>query len=77
LHEAAFAATTPFRVQNERYRMVILDSQLQELARLESPWVLTLYDQRVEFRVGPQGRLWQMAITDDGVLLLRWDWRTP
>lgn len=77
LHEAAFASTTPFRVQNERYRMVILDSQLQELARLESPWVLTLYDQRVELRVGPQGRLWQMAMTDDGVLLLHWDWRTP
>lgn len=77
LHEAVFAPTTPFRVEQERYRMVILDEQLQELARLESPWVLTLYDQRVELRVGPDRRLWQMAFTDDGVLLLRWDWRTP
>ncbi len=77
LHEAVFAAATPFRVQQERYRMVILDEQLQELERLESPWVLTLYNQRVEMRVGPDRRLWQMAFTDDGVLILRWEWRTP
>jgi hypothetical protein len=77
MHEAVFAPTTPFRVEQERYRMVILDEQLRELARLESPWVLTLYNQRVEIRVGPDRRLWQMAFTDDGVLLLRWDWRTP
>jgi hypothetical protein len=77
LHEAVFAPTTPFRVQDERYRMVILDARLRELARLVSPWVLTLYDQRVEVRVGPDRRLWQMAFTDEGVLLLRWDWRAP
>ncbi len=77
LHEAVFAPTTPFRVEQEHYCMVILDPQLRELARLESPWVLTLYNQRVEIRVGPDRRLWQMAFTDDGVLLLRWDWRTP
>ncbi len=77
LHEAQFASTTPFRVIDERYRMVILDAALRELARLESPWVLTLTNQRVEIRVGPDRRLWQMAFTDDGVHLLRWDWRTP
>jgi hypothetical protein len=77
LHEARFATTPPYRVQDERYRMVVLDEGLGELARLESPWVLTEYDQRVEVRVGPDGRLWQMAFTAQGVLLLRWDWRTP
>jgi len=77
LHEAVFAPTTPFRVEREHYHMVVLDAHLQELARLESPWVLTRYDQRVEVRVGPDRRLWQMAFIDDGVVLLRWDWRAP
>jgi len=77
LNEAVFSPTTPYRVEQERYRMVILNEGLQELARLESPWVLTRYDQRVEVRVGPDRRLWQMAFTGDGVHLLRWDWRAP
>ncbi|MFH2009210.1 MAG: hypothetical protein ABI333_21655 [bacterium] len=77
LHEALFAATSPYRVQDERYQLVVLDEGLGELARLQSPWVLTSYDQRVELRVGPGRRLWQMAFVPDGVLLLRWDWRAP
>ena len=77
LHEAEFAYTQPFRVKNERYRLVTLDSQLKEVRRLDSPWVLTQLDQRVEFRVGPDGRLWQMAFTPDGVLVADWGRRTP
>jgi hypothetical protein len=77
LHETRYAATSPYRVQGERYRVVILDERLGELSRFESPWVLTTYHQRVELRVGPERRLWQMAFTSNGVLLLRWDWRTP
>jgi hypothetical protein len=50
---------------------------LKERDRLHSPWVLTQYDQRVELRVGPEGRLWQMAFAAEGVLFLRWDWRRP
>ena len=53
------------------------EGRFDEVARRESPWVLTLYNQRVELRVGPRGRLWQMAFDEDGVHLLRWDWRTP
>ena len=77
LHEALFSPQKPFRVENERYLLIALDDRLNELSRLESPWVLTLYDQRVEFRVGPAGRLWQMAFCPDGVLFVRWDWRAP
>ncbi len=77
LHEAVFADTSPFRVRREAYRLVVMDQTLGLLAQSESPWVLTTYDQRVEVRVGADGLLWQMAFTDDGVLLLRWDWRTP
>ncbi len=76
-HEARFAPTTPYRVQREQYRLTVLDPQLHRVAEATSPWVLTLYDQPVEIRVGADGRLWQMAFTDDGVLLLRWDWRAP
>lgn len=77
LHEARFASTSPYRVLHERYLMVALDAQLQELARRESPWVLTAYNQRVEIRVGADGSLWQMAFTDDGVLVLRWEGGAP
>jgi hypothetical protein len=77
LHEAEYADTAPYRVKSERYRMVLLDSALHEVQRAESPWVLTQLDQRVEYRVGPDGRLWQMAFTPDGVLLLDWGRRAP
>jgi hypothetical protein len=52
--------------------MVVLDEQLNELERSESQWVLTEYDQLVEFRLGRDGHLRQMAFTPDGVLLLDW-----
>ncbi len=77
LHEARFDTVTPFSVLQEQYRIVVLDSRLDTVARLESPWVLTLYDQRVEVRVAPDGTVWQMAFTGGGVHLLRWDWRAP
>jgi hypothetical protein len=77
LHEVRRAATTPFRVESERYLMVVLDEGLDELSRSESTWVTTEIEQNVEFRVGRDGRLWQMAFTPDGVLLLDWGRRQP
>jgi hypothetical protein len=77
LHEALFAPQAPFAVEKEVYRIVVMDARLDVLAERESPWVLTRYDQRVEFRIGPAGRIWQMAFEPDGVVLLRWDWMTP
>ncbi len=74
-HEALFSPVEPYGVEEESYRIMVLDEDLYELYRIESPWVLTAYDQRVEFRVGPYGRIWQMAFTPEGVLFLRWNWR--
>ena len=77
LHEAEFATVSPYRVKSERYWMVELDEQLREVQRVASPWVLTEYDQRVEFRVGRDGRLWQMALTPQGVQIVDWGRRAP
>ncbi len=77
LHEVRRSTSPPFAVERERYLMVLLDEQLGELERRESPWVLTEYDQQVEFRVGREGRLWQMAFSPEGVLLLDWGARRP
>lgn len=77
LHEAEFAAESPYHVRSERYRLIDLDDRLREVRNLESPWVLTEYDQRVEFRVGPDGRVWQMAFGPDGVRLIDWSRRAP
>jgi len=74
-HEALFSPVEPYGVEEEFYRIMVLDGDLYELYEFESPWVLTVYDQRVEFRVGPSGRIWQMAFTPEGVLFLRWNWR--
>lgn len=75
LHEADFSPESPYRVRSERYLMIVLDEQLHEVRRTESPWVLTPYDQRVEFRLGPDGGPWQMAFTADGVQLIDWQRR--
>jgi hypothetical protein len=77
MHEAQYASSSPYRVKSERYRMIVLDSSMHEVRRGESPWVLTELDQRVEFRVGADGRLWQMAFAAEGVLLLDWGRRAP
>jgi hypothetical protein len=77
LHEIQRSAASPYRVERERYWLVVLDDRLHELDRVESPWVLTQVDQSVEFRLGPDGRLWQMAFTAEGVKLLDWGRRVP
>lgn len=77
LHAADVAPEAPYRVRSERYWMVVLDSELHEIRRSASPWVLTEADQRVEFRLGADGRLWQMAFAADGVRLIDWGRRGP
>lgn len=77
LHQVLFSGVKPFQVQRESYAVIVLDENLKEKSRFESPWVLTEYDQRVEFRVKPDGRILQMAFTPEGVLLLGWNWRRP
>jgi hypothetical protein len=77
LHEIRRATASPFQIEDERYLLVELDEQLRELSRTESPWVRTEYDQFVEFRLGRDGRLWQMAFTPEGVLFVDWGRRQP
>ena len=77
LDEVERSAVPPYDVSRERYLLVVLDEGLREIGRAESPWVLTRYDQSVEFRVGPDGRVWQMVFADDGVRLLDWGRRAP
>ena len=77
LHEVERSAEPPFAVLAEQYRRVVLDGDLRERSRAESPWVLTLLDQRVELRVAPDGTLWQMAFTPGGVALVRWEGGQP
>lgn len=77
LHQAVFDAAPPYRVLHERYDLVRLDGELREVARWESPWVLSGLDQSVEFRVDDAGRLWQMAFRPEGVSLVRWEGGAP
>ncbi len=76
LHEVQRSDASPYQVLLERYWMIELDERLHEIRRTQSPWPLTLYDQRVEFRLGPGG-LWQMAFTPKGVRVIDWGRRTP
>ena len=77
LHEVDRSATPPYEASSQRYVIVVLDEELRELGRGTSPWVATELDQNAEFRLGPDGRLWQMAFADDGVHFLDWGRRTP
>ena len=77
LHEVDRSTEPPFQVRNERYLMILLDGQLQELERTMSSWTLTEYDQHTEFRLGRDGHLRQMAFTQEGVLLVNWGRRQP
>jgi hypothetical protein len=77
LDEVERSAEPPWRPSSERYRMVVLDEALREVGRSESPWVATDLEQSVEFRLGPDGRLWQMAFAGDGVRLIDWGGRAP
>lgn len=77
LHEAVFSPVSPYRVRDERYRLVRLDPGLREAGLSLSPWTLTELDQRGEVRLGPDGRAWQMFFTFEGVHVVTWEGRTP
>lgn len=76
-HEVERSTAPPWRPSSERYGIVTLDEELRELERAESPWVAAELEQNVEFRLGPDGRLWQMVFGADGVRLLDWGGRAP
>lgn len=77
LHEVLRAAEAPFGVESERTLLLVLDEHLREISRVESPFVHTELDQRVEVRVASDGRAWQMAFTPAGVLLVDWGGGQP
>lgn len=77
LHEIQRSATSPYQIEDERYVVVELDHHLRELSRDSGPWVRTEYDQFVEFRLGRDRRLWQMAFTPEGVLFVDLGRRQP
>jgi len=62
----------PYRLQNERAWIVVYDEELNELSRTESPWLLTDVEQRMQYRLGPDGHLWQMSFATDGVKISDW-----
>lgn len=77
LEATRFAAAPPHRAAEQRTVIVRLDPALREVDRFASPWGLSARYQRTEIRVTPDGSVWQMAMTDGGALLLRWDGRAP
>lgn len=77
LHEARHASTSPYSVLEEQYAWIVLDESFVEIRRTYGPWILTQYDQRVECRLAPDGRMWQMALADDGVRIIDWERGMP
>jgi len=53
---------------------VLFDELLQERGTFVSPYTIRRWEQFREFRVGRDGAVWQMALTDGGVVVLRWRW---
>lgn len=73
MHGARFEPTQPGRVAAEHTVFAWLDAALRERARFSSPYTLGPRYQRGEVRLDPNGGVWQMAVTDGGALLLRFD----
>ncbi|MBN1771121.1 MAG: hypothetical protein JXB32_07670 [Deltaproteobacteria bacterium] len=77
LHEVERSATPPWRATHEQYLLVVLDEELRELGRAAVPFVSSELEQSVEFRLGPDGRLWQLEFVEDGARLVDWGRRAP
>jgi hypothetical protein len=71
-HEAQFDKTSPYALQNEQYNIIKFNHQLIEENSIISPHTLTLYDQRVEFRIDSKGVIWQLAFDEKGIFLIKW-----
>lgn len=77
LDTARVDPTPPFGASDRRYEIVRLDASLHEISRFASPWALTALSQRGEIRVAPDGSVWQLAMSGQGALVLRWEGRAP
>ncbi|MBI4699997.1 MAG: hypothetical protein HY744_02335 [Deltaproteobacteria bacterium] len=50
------------------------DGALDLVATYRSPYTIRIWEQFREVRVLPDGTVYQMAFTDEGVRILRWSW---
>lgn len=73
-HLLEFDPSEPTRVVHEDMLGVRYDQELRETATWRSPWVIRRWEQFREFRVLPDGTVYQMGFDDKGVSVLRWRW---
>jgi hypothetical protein len=67
----------PVDVSQVVYEAVLgvrFDANLQQVASYSSPHVIQIWEQFREFRVMPDGTVYQMAFDAAGMRILRWRW---
>jgi hypothetical protein len=72
LHLWTWSAEDPRKVAHEESVILVLDPWLGRLAEIRSPYVATHWEQFREFKVSEDGAIHQLALSEDGVRLLRW-----
>jgi hypothetical protein len=72
LHLLEYDGRTPPSVAYEGTVGMVFDGELNLLARIVSPHVITSWWQLKEFEVTPDGRVLQLALTERGAQLLEW-----
>jgi hypothetical protein len=73
-HQLEFDPVDHARVTFEQVLGVRYDPWLREVGRFASPHVIRDWEQFREFRVEPDGTIYQMAFDTGGVTFLRWRW---
>jgi len=58
----------------EEDRAFIFKTDLTKIGGFSSPFVIVPREQFREFRVSPDGDIFQMAFTDEGIKILKWRW---
>jgi len=72
LHLLEYDGRIPASVAYEETVGMVFDGDLNLLARIVSPHVITPWWQLKEFEVTPDGRILQLALTERGAQLLEW-----
>lgn len=72
VQETAYSPVPPYKVTQDRYLWIVLDETLHEVGRKSFPVFTSQFEQRVDFRLTPQGSLWQMGFTDKDVRIFSW-----
>lgn len=71
-HLLKYDDNEPTRVVNEGVAGIIFDEKLDEITRFLSPYTITHWEQFREFRVTPEGEVYQMTFDDNGIKIIRW-----